>query len=152
GWNNFGSLAAANCCARCGIPMVVMSESTRRDEPRTWWKEMVKCRIVDLYSATLVGGQRHVEYLVELGMPRDRIFLGYDVVDNAYFARRALEIRNLNLLQADEIRKKYELPENYFLVSARFVEKKNLPMLIRAYARYRELAGNRDNGQRTANN
>jgi hypothetical protein len=40
------------------------------DEPRTWWKEMIKRRIVDLYSAAIVGGQRHVEYLIELGMPR----------------------------------------------------------------------------------
>lgn len=58
--------------------MVVMSESARRDEPRAWWKERVKRQIVDLYSAALVGGQRHVDYLVELGMPRDRIFTGYD--------------------------------------------------------------------------
>jgi glycosyltransferase involved in cell wall biosynthesis len=129
-----------------------MSESARRDEPRTCWKERIKRQIVDLYSAALVGGQRHVEYLVELGMPRDRIFTGYDVVDNTYFARCALEIRNSSLPQANEIRKKYGLRQNYFLASSRFIEKKNLPMLIRAYARYRELAGNRDNGQRPANN
>src|SRR5436309_7185071 len=134
GWNDFGSLVAANCCVRRGIPMVVMSESARQDEPRTWWKEMIKRRVVGLYSAALVGGQRHVEYLVELGMPRDRIFMGYDVVDNAYFARSAAEIRNSKF----ETRKKYELPENYFLASARFIEKKNLPRLIRAYAEYRQ--------------
>jgi glycosyltransferase involved in cell wall biosynthesis len=29
------------------------------------------------------------------------------------------------------------LPENYFLASARFIEKKNLPRLIQAYAEYR---------------
>ena len=143
GWNNFGSLAAADCCVRRGIPMVVMSESARQDEPRTWWKEMIKRRIVDLYCAALVGGQRHIEYLVELGMPRDRIFTGYDVVDNDYFAARALEIRNSHLRPgyggqaAFEMRKKYGLPENYFLASARFIEKKNLPRLIRAYAEYR---------------
>jgi 1,2-diacylglycerol 3-alpha-glucosyltransferase len=134
GWNNFGSLAAADCCVSRGIPMVVMSESARRDEPRTWWKEMIKRQIVDLYSAALVGGQLHVEYLVELGMPRERILTGYDVVDNTYFARRALEIRSSEF----EIRKKYGLPENYFLASARFIEKKNLPGLIRAYAEYRQ--------------
>ncbi len=109
GWNNFGSLVAANCCMDRGIPMVVMSESARGDEPRTWWKEVIKRRIVNLYSAALVGGQRHVEYLIELGMPRERIVTGYDVVDNDYFAQRAIEIR-----------------------------KKNLPSLIRAYAEYRE--------------
>jgi len=134
GWNNFGSLTAASCCTEKGIPMVVMSESAREDEPRTWWKENIKRRIVDLYSAGLVGGQRHVEYLVELGMPRDRIFIGYDVVDNGYFARRAREIRDSEL----EVRKKYGLPENYFLASARFIEKKNLPSLIRAYGEYRQ--------------
>src|SRR6266581_5321900 len=134
GWNNFGSLIAANSCVRRGIPMVVMSESARQDEPRIWWKEMIKRRIVDLYSAALVGGQRHVEYLVELGMPRDSIFTGYDVVDNAYFRRRAEEVRS----QKSDVRKQYGLSENYFLASARFIEKKNLPTLIRAYAAYRQ--------------
>jgi 1,2-diacylglycerol 3-alpha-glucosyltransferase len=133
GWNNFGSLIAANCCVRRRIPMVVMSESSRQDEPRTWWKEAIKRRIIDLYSAALVGGQRHVEYLVELGMPRERIFTGYDVVDNEYFRQKAEEVRS----QISEVRQKYALPENYFLASARFVEKKNLPKLIQAYAEYR---------------
>lgn len=143
GWNNFGSLAAAKSCVERGVSMVVMSESARGDEPRIWWKEMIKRRIVTLYSAALVGGQRHVEYLVELGMPRERIFTGYDVVDNDYFAQCTEEIRNSHLRQgyggqaAFEIRTKYGLPENYFLASARFIEKKNLQRLIRAYAKYR---------------
>ena len=105
GWNNFGSVIAANCCVRRGIPMVVMSESSHQDEPRTWWKEAIKRRIVGLYSAALVGGQRHVEYLAELGMPRERIFTGYDVVDNEYFRQKAQEVRN----QKSDVRKKYGL-------------------------------------------
>src|SRR5882724_963512 len=133
GWNNFGSLVAADCCVRRGIPMVVMSESSREDEPRTWWKEAIKRQIVGLYSAALVGGQRHVEYLVELGMPRERVFTGYDVVDNAYFRQKAEEVRS----QRSEVRSKYGLPENYFLASARFIEKKNLSTLIETYAEYR---------------
>src|SRR5205823_6924119 len=88
GWNNFGSLAAANCCVARGIPMVVMSESAREDELRTWWKEMLKRRIVDLYSAALVGGQRHIDYLVEPGMPLERVFAGYDVWTTVISARR----------------------------------------------------------------
>ena len=133
GWNNFGSLIAANCCVRRGIPMVVMSESSRQDEHRTWWKEAIKRRIAGLYSAALVGGQRHVEYLAELGMPRERIFTGYDVVDNHYFRHKAEEVRS----QRSEVRQKYALPENYFLASARFIEKKNLARLVQAYAEYR---------------
>jgi glycosyltransferase involved in cell wall biosynthesis len=54
------------------------------------------------------------------------------VVDNDYFAQRAIEIRNSKF----ETRKKYGLPENYFLASARFIQKKNLFTLLRAYADY----------------
>src|SRR6267154_2196053 len=127
GWNNFGSLIAANCCLRRGISMVVMSESARGDEPRMRWKEMIKRRIIGLYSAALVGGQRHVDYLVQLGMRRERIFTGYDVVDNEYFRAKTEEIRS----QTSEVR------EKYLLASARFIEKKNIPKLIQAYAEYR---------------
>jgi 1,2-diacylglycerol 3-alpha-glucosyltransferase len=143
GWNNFGSLIAANCCVRRGTPMVVMSESARQDEPRTWLKEAIKRRMAGLYSAALVGGQRHVEYLAELGMPRERIFTGYDVVDNHYFRHKAEEVRSqrssasVEATADKEVRQKCALPENYFLASARFVEKKNLARLIEAYAEYR---------------
>src|SRR5437660_170978 len=130
GWNYFGTLIAASCCVDRGIPMIVMSDSSRKDEPRTWWKEVIKRRIVGLYSAALVGGQRHVAYLVELGMLRDRIFTGYDVVDNAYFRRRAEEARG----RKSDVRKKYGLPDDYVVASARFIENKELPGLIRAYA------------------
>ena len=133
GWNNFGSLISANCCVHRGVPVVVMSESSRQDEHRTSWKEAIKRRIAGLYSAALVGGQRHVEYLAELGMPRERIFTGYDVVDNRYFRHKAEEVRS----QRSEVRQKYVLPENYFLASARFIEKKNLARLVQAYAEYR---------------
>ena len=144
GWNNFGSLIAATCCVRREIPLVVMSESSHQDEVRAWWKEAIKRRIVGLYSAALVGGRPHVDYLYELGMPRERIFTGYDVVDNDYFRRRTAEIRDSRLPQgyggqaALENQNKSGLPENYFLASARFVEKKNLQRLIAAYAEYRQ--------------
>jgi len=56
-------------------------------------------------------------------------------VDNDYFAQRADEIRS----QKSVLREKHDLPENYFLSSARFIETKNLPQLLQAYARYRAL-------------
>jgi 1,2-diacylglycerol 3-alpha-glucosyltransferase len=134
GWSNPGALAALGWCCSNRIPAILMSESTAEDEPRRWWREVVKRRIVPLYSTALVGGQRHVDYLVALGMPRERVFTGYDAVDNGYFARGAKQARG----QMSEVRRQYGLPENYFLASARFIAKKNLPMLIRAYAAYRE--------------
>lgn len=113
-----------------------MSETTAFDEPRKWYREAIKSRIVRLFSGALVGGQRHADYLISLGFPQSRVFVGYDAVDNDYFARKAKEIRSRSV----QVRATHRLPENYFLASARFIEKKNLPTLLRAYATYRKAA------------
>ena len=114
----------------------MMSESSAHDERRAGWREWIKRRVVKTCSAGLAGGSMHADYLVRLGMARERIFLGYDAVDNRYFEDQAAEIRKLKA----ESREKHGLPENFFLASARFVEKKNLPRLIKAYGIYREKA------------
>jgi glycosyltransferase involved in cell wall biosynthesis len=148
GWGTRASLVALEWCLRNQRPAVVMSESNAFDEKRYALAESIKRIVVSLFSAGLAGGQLQREYLITLGLPRNRVFTGYDVVDNEYFRQKAEEVRS----QASEVRRKYGLPRNYFLASARFVPKKNLPTLIRAYARYRQLGGNRDDGQRTTDN
>jgi len=136
GWAGKATFSALSWCIRHGVPIITMSESTAWDEQRVWWKEFVKRQIVGLYSAALVGGRPHADYMKTLGMPQGRIFLGYDTVDNAYFSTRAAHVRG----QEPAIRAEYKLPAKYFLASARFIEKKNLARLIEAYARYRSLA------------
>ncbi|HTR40301.1 MAG TPA: glycosyltransferase [Pseudomonadales bacterium] len=136
GWGDALAFAAIQWCAANGVPAIVMSETTEWDEPRRPVKEWVKRRILKLCTAGLAGGQPHADYLVMLGMSPATIFQGYDAVDNEYFAQKAGEAR----AQGVELRKKFGLPENYFLASARFVEKKNLPNLVRAYAQYRNQA------------
>ena len=42
---------------------------------------------------------------------------------------------------------RHQLPCHYFLASSRFVPKKNLDGLLKAYSRYRQLAAATDNGQ-----
>jgi glycosyltransferase involved in cell wall biosynthesis len=122
-----------------------MSESTAADEPRVWFKEFFKRRVVRLCATALAGGQRHKDYLFDLGMPREKIFTGYDVVDNDFFARSVREVR----LKEEQLRNQHGLPEKYFLASARFIPKKNLFMLIRAYAEYRsvELQRRKEKGE-----
>ena len=70
-------------------------------------------------------------------MASERVFDGYDVVDNDYFAAGADAAR----AGAANLRAKHGLPERYFFGSARFIPKKNLPRLIRAFAAYRAAAG-----------
>ena len=136
GWSDRGVFAAMRWCLKNEVPLILMSESTAWDERRVWWKEWIKRRVVGLCSAALVGGTPHADYMTQLGMPRGRIFLGYDAVDNRYFAQGAKEARG----RMSEVRGGHALPEKYFLASARFIEKKNLFTLLRAYARYRKQA------------
>ena len=134
GYSRPESTAALGWARRSGRPTILMSESQEIDHPRVWWKEAVKRRRVRLCSAGLVGGERHRAYLVSLGMPRDRIALGYNAVDNAHYARRAEAARNLPDGRVG-------LPSGpYFLAVNRFAPEKNLPTLIRAFARYRATA------------
>jgi 1,2-diacylglycerol 3-alpha-glucosyltransferase len=136
GWSSRLALMALRWGAMNRRPLVLMSESSHRDVVRYAWKEAVKRRLLAICSAALVGGRSHLDYLVQLGMPPDRIFMGYDVVDNCYFGEKAAELRS----RKTENKLSRGLPENYFLASARFVEKKNLQRLLEAYRRYLDLA------------
>ncbi|WP_017292524.1 glycosyltransferase family 4 protein [Geminocystis herdmanii] len=110
-------------------PAIVLSESKEDDEPRIWWKEIIKSWLVKKYSSALVGGHPHKRYLVKLGFPENGIFNGYDVVDNSVFHPDQITPLNSPLNQP------------FFLAINRFVEKKNLPLLISAYASYQQQLG-----------
>ena len=125
------SMAAARWARRRGRPAILMSESQAIDRPRVWWKELVKKQRLRWFDAALVGGPPHREYLVQLGMPASQIALGYNAVDNDFFARRATFFR-------ENAQGREGLPQaSYFLTVCRFVPEKNLVRLIRAFARYR---------------
>jgi glycosyltransferase involved in cell wall biosynthesis len=139
GWSQRGALAAAEWSLEATRPVVMMSESTLRDADRSQHREAIKRRIVGICRAALVGGGPQREYVCRLGQPGERIFDGYDVVDNRHFAAGAESVR----ADAPGWRRKLGLPERFFLASGRFVDKKNLPRLIEAFASYRRQAGQR---------
>jgi 1,2-diacylglycerol 3-alpha-glucosyltransferase len=137
GWSSPAAIAALAWCCATETPALLMSESTSHDEPRTRSKEWIKARIVRLFSAALVGGTPHVDYVTALGLAGGRVFTSYDVVDNDYFAARSDMARS----DASALRVQHGLPARYLLASNRFVEKKNLPRLLDAYAAYVERLG-----------
>jgi glycosyltransferase involved in cell wall biosynthesis len=134
GWYFPAALAALSWCSMRNVPAILMSESTAWDEKRQWWKEWIKQRLLSLYSGALVGGTPQRDYVVQLGMSVDRVRPGYDAVDNEYFRQSAKKIR-AQTLESDG---REVSSSNYFLASARFIEKKNLSRLLQAYALYRE--------------
>ena len=76
-----------------GIRTVMMNESHAGTEQATGWKRWIKRQIVKQFDAALVGGERQKRHFASLGIPADKIFTGYDAVDNDFFASRADEIR-----------------------------------------------------------
>jgi len=139
GWSASASLIALDWCLRHRVPAIVMSESQESDASRNEVIEGVKKRVVRLFSAGLVGGETHARYLERLGVARERVSLGYDVVDNAHFAEGSDAAR----MRGVELRRELGLPERYFLASSRFVPKKNLERLLEAYAIYRRAEADR---------
>ncbi len=137
GWSGRPAFQALALCRKTGITAMAMSASTEHDQVRHWWKEWIKKCVTGNFAAALVGGRPHAEYMHKLGVPSERIFTGYDVVDNNYFALEASNARK----NAEELRANYALPENYFLASNRFITKKNIDGLIRAYGAYRARVG-----------
>jgi glycosyltransferase involved in cell wall biosynthesis len=137
GWSVGGCIASLDWCLRQRVPVVLFSDSSEHDEPRRWWKEAIKGRIVRLCSAALIAGKSHRRYVEKLGMPAERIFDGYDVVDNAHFVAGADAAR----CQDASLRASLGLPANYFIACSRFEAKKNLLGMLDAYAIYRQKAG-----------
>lgn len=137
GWSFPESQAVLPVAARKNVPLMVMSETAERDAPRRWWREWLKRRVVRRFRAGLVGGRGHIEYLAKLGVPKERIFRGYDCVDNDYFFKKVQEIRS----RAERERISLGLARPFFLTVCRFVAEKNLAFLLKAFARSRRQLG-----------
>ncbi|MDB5711496.1 MAG: hypothetical protein JWL96_3566 [Sphingomonas bacterium] len=137
GWSHSEALAMLSWARERGRPVVMMSESTAHDATRSFLREAIKRHIVGLCDAALVGGKAQRAYVEALGMPAKRIFIGYDAVDNDFFAAGAAIARS----DAAATRARLGLPEHYFLTSCRFIAKKNLARLLDAFAAYRAAVG-----------
>jgi 1,2-diacylglycerol 3-alpha-glucosyltransferase len=76
-----------------GIRTVMMNESHTGTEQATGWKRWIKRQIVKRFDAAFVGGEPHKRHFASMGIPAEKIFTGYDAVDNDFFASRADEVR-----------------------------------------------------------
>lgn len=132
--------AAARWAKRHNRVSIFLGDSHWEDRSRTAIKESVKGWWVRRhYDAAFAAGEQTAAYLVRLGVPREWIWTGYDVVDNQAFADGAAAARS----QGDALRDRLGLPERYFLFVGRFAPEKNVLRLLEAYATYRQTAGQR---------
>lgn len=130
--------AAARWARQRGRASIFMGDSQWGDRPRIALREWAKGWWVRRnYDAAFAAGGRTVEYLMRMGFLRERIWTGYDVVDNQAFAAGSALAR----VEAGLLRKRMGLPERYFLFVGRFAPEKNLVRLVEAYDMYRHTVG-----------
>lgn len=135
GWSSSEAVAALIWCQCKHRRAICMSDSKADDMPRSWWKEWTKNKFfMPRFSAALVAGQPHAAYICDLDFSPEKIFLGYDVVDNQYFARQCHAIRQDRMRWSRE----RKLPRPFFLIVARFIPVKNLTRALYAYSQYRK--------------
>ncbi|HAU28662.1 MAG TPA: glycosyl transferase family 1 [Rhodospirillaceae bacterium] len=119
-------------CHLFGKKVFVMANSKFDDKPRKLGLELCKPFLFLPYNGALVSGRRAAEYLRFLGFRKRPVEEGY----NTLSIKRVR--RNAAIAPAPD---GTAFTDRHFTMVSRFVPKKNIPMLVTAYARYRELAG-----------
>lgn len=124
------SLVAAITAKSLSLKVVFMGDSHYASGSNTGVVIILKRFFIRIYDSAFVAGSLHRSFLRHLGMPPDKIFDGYDSVDNEHFSSVAAATR----ADPDMHRLRLGLPPKYFLSLGRFVSKKNLEAIIRSYA------------------
>ncbi len=141
GWSFELSKSLLKWAKKNNVNTVLMSETKENDKRRNFIIEIFKkFFILPKYSAALVGGKSHANYLEKLGIQKDNIYFGYDVVDNDFFRKKS----ELSKINKSKILKKYNLSdEPFFLGAFRLIKRKNTIRLIKSYSIYFEKYGNK---------
>jgi glycosyltransferase involved in cell wall biosynthesis len=118
-----------------GVRCVMMNDSHAGTARATGFKRFVKKQLLRLFDSALLAGTPQKQHFIALGMAAEKVFLGYDVVDNEYFSQKSIEAGD----RAAEMRERLGLPEKYILNLGRMVAKKNLHTLVDAYSQLADL-------------
>lgn len=117
-----------------GRNVVIMQDAKFDDKQRHLRLEALKSLLYAPYHAALAAGQRTRSYLRFLGMPEERIFIGYDTVSVARVRRLAETMPAPGGVSHKD---------RHFTIIARFIPKKNIALALEAYAAYSARGGAR---------
>lgn len=140
GWAGYTARKAALWAIGNRCPLIVLSDSQLYGRKTRLVVDFFKKILIKLYSAAIVAGKRHSEYMQHFGMDSDAIFFGVDVVDNRHFSIGAESARK----KSNEYRKQLALPARYALLVNRLVDEKNLFMFLEGYKLFLERRPNTD--------
>jgi glycosyltransferase involved in cell wall biosynthesis len=124
-------------CIVQGDSPYMQRDGDGRSIRRKWPAEVAKRWLLRGVDAAQGAGETSARYFVRLGLPRERVVLKLDVVENGYFANIAEQTR----ANASAERTALSVPGRYFFYPCRFLALKNHLRLLDAYRRYAAKAG-----------
>jgi len=120
-----------------GARVVMMDDVWEHADHGSAFTKEIKRLIHKNIDGVFIPAPSHLPYYVEMGFPEERVVFGVDVVDNDYFLKRSERAR----ANDEKLRASKKLPKNYFLFVGRFLPRKGLETLVKAYTYYRQQAG-----------
>jgi glycosyltransferase involved in cell wall biosynthesis len=117
-----------------GTRVVMMDDVWEETDYRGTFTKQIKRLIHRNIDAVFIPASSHLPYYIKMGFPEERMIFGVDVIDNDYFSQEAEEACK----NEPRIRESRRLPDNYFLFVGRFLPRKGLETLIKAYTNYRQ--------------
>jgi len=131
GYGYLASWRVLGWARRHQVPVFLWSESNQQDRRRGMpHVEMLKRYFIAACSGSIVPGKSAAAYMAAFGVPRERIFVAPNAVDNAFFSAAASEARR----RGTELRRQFSLPERYFLCAGRLISAKGIFDLLSAYS------------------
>jgi len=131
GYNEPDALLLCWTLRLLGVKVVMMTASKWDDRPRRTGFELMKACLLSAFSAALVGGARQKAYVEFLGFRRRPVLVGYNTVNTARIRAQAAAV--------DQSAPNFA--QRRFIFVGRFVAKKQLELMLRAYAAYAVDAG-----------
>ncbi|KPM49852.1 glycosyltransferase family 4 protein [Jiulongibacter sediminis] len=112
-----------------GIKVILSIDSTEGDNPNTWYGELIKKIIIGAADGFFCYGTMAADYMKKLGASEDEILMRRNSVNND----RVFKIYSNHKLSEEFKTERPKYPKHNFIFVGRFLEIKNLIMLINAF-------------------
>lgn len=116
-------------CKIMGIKVVLSIDSTEGDNPNTWYGELIKKMIIAAADGFFCYGTLAANYMKKLGASDNEILMRRNSVNND----RVFQVYKDHRLSEEFRIERENFPKYNFLFVGRFLEIKNLLMLITAF-------------------
>jgi glycosyltransferase involved in cell wall biosynthesis len=141
GWVGKGTRCFKRWARKHNTKLILMLAGNQHDRKRNWIKELYKRWVVlGSVQGVICGGKSHKAYALQLGFDEQRIRLGYNSVDNAFWKQHNSS-GNPEAIDSGWLKQHGLEHQRYFVAVGRFIEKKNFLGLIEAYSEYVKGAG-----------